>query len=184
MDLTEQEMIKAIKAGDYTIVDQLYEELRTPFVQWLGQHFNAQEQEAVDIFQDVIIIFYKNITSGKVERLNSRVKTYLFAIGKYIWLKRFRKKQKIASLEELPDISYEGWDLTLIKDIEQEGQRIQLQNALQKLGQPCRELLVLAFFHNHSTEALQHRFGYKSADVVRTKKYRCINQLKGLLKLN
>lgn len=166
------------------MINHLYEELRTPFIQWLCQHFNALEHEAIDIFQDVIIIFYKNITSGKIDSLNSSIKTYLFAIGKHIWLKRFRKKQNTSSIEDLPNVRYEGWDLSLIKDIETEDQRIRLQEALQQLGNDCRKLLVLAFFHNYSSEALQHEFGFKTADVVRTKKYRCMNQLKKLMKRN
>jgi len=184
MEPREQELISGIKAGNHTLVDQLYEDYRPAFVQWLNQHFKALEHEAVDIFQDALIIFYRNITSGKVDRLNSSIKTYLFAIGKHLWLKRFRKKQRISFLEELPDISYEGWDTQIIRDIESADQRARLEAALNQLGDKCKRLLVLAFFHRYSTEALQHEFDYNSADVVRTKKYRCLNQLRALLKPN
>lgn len=182
MKPTEQELISGIRSGDYTLVDQLYEDYRSLFVQWLQQHFKAMEHEAVDIFQDAVIIFYRNITSGKVDRLNSSIKTYLFAIGKHLWLKRFRKKQRTSYLEELPDISYEGWDTRIIQEVETADQRARLDAALGQLGEKCRRLLVLAYFHRYSTEALQHEFDYSSADVVRTKKYRCLNQLRTLLK--
>lgn len=69
MKPTEQKLISSIRSGDYTLVDQLYEDYRSLFVQWLQQHFKAMEHEAVDIFQDAVIIFYRNITSGKVDRL-------------------------------------------------------------------------------------------------------------------
>lgn len=182
MKPTEQKLISSIRSGDYTLVDQLYEDYRSLFVQWLQQHFKAMEHEAVDIFQDAVIIFYRNITSGKVDRLKSSIKTYLFAIGKHLWLKRFRKKQRTSYLEELPDISYEGWDTSIIQEVESADQRARLDAALGQLDEKCRRLLVLAYFHRYSTEALQHEFDYSSADVVRTKKYRCLNQLRTLLK--
>lgn len=184
MEPAEQQLIKHIKAGNDALVDQLYENYRGAFIQWLNQHFKATEHEAIDIFQDAIIIFYRNIISGKVDHLNSSIKTYLFAIGKHLWLKRFHKKQRTSYIEELPDISYEGWDTKIIQTIESADQRARLERALNQLGDKCKQLLVLAYFHQYSTEALQHEFDYNSPDVVRTKKYRCLNQLRKLLKPN
>lgn len=177
----EQEIIRGIKAGNYSLVDQLYEDYRAAFIQWLKQHFKAPEQEAVDIFQDVIIIVYQNITAGKVDHLKSSLKTYLFAIGKHLWLKRFRIKQQISFLEDLPAVRYKGWDLQIIRDLESADQKAELEAALHLISDKSKRLLVLAFFHRYSTEALKNEFQYSSADVVRTQKYRCLNRLRALL---
>ena len=182
MKTIEQKLIERIRSGNEALVDKLYEDYRGPFVQWLCQHFKASEHEAADIFQDALIVFYSNVTSGKVDGLSSSVKTYLFAIGKNLWLKRFKRKQRTSYMEDLPDIAYEGWDTSMVQALENAEQKAHLEKAMSKMGEKCRRLLVLSYFHRYSTEALQNEFGYRSADVVRTQKYRCLSQLRALLK--
>jgi DNA-directed RNA polymerase specialized sigma24 family protein len=81
----------------------------------------------------------------------------------------------VVSIEdEFTYLEVAEWNTSLVSERIDEEEKIQLENALGQLGEQCRKLLVLCYFHNYSTEALQHEFDYSSVDVVRTKKYRCI----------
>ena len=84
--------------------------------------------------------------SGKIETLDSTIRTYLFGIGKRLSYQLIRKKGQ--TIEFVPTIEPE---VNNIEDlIEQEAQTYQsqeLSNALAKLGESCRRLLLLFYMH-------------------------------------
>ena len=71
------------KAGKREAVNLLYEEFRPSFVNWMLQKYNCNEEEAIDIFQDSVMVLYKNAKAGKLENLRSKLKTYLFGGSAY-----------------------------------------------------------------------------------------------------
>ena len=69
---------------------QIYKEYRTEFIMWAKKKFGASSDEARDVFQQVMVIFYENIMSGRLQVLNSDVKTYIYGIGKNKLNSQFR----------------------------------------------------------------------------------------------
>lgn len=63
MKIKDQQIIQELQGGNQKVLDQLYESFRDPFLFWLASRFKASNEEAVDIFQDALIIFYKKVIS-------------------------------------------------------------------------------------------------------------------------
>ena len=55
---------------------------------------NIEEYDAVDIYQDSILVLRENAINGKIDDLQSNLSTYLFAIGKYKIFHNFRVQSK------------------------------------------------------------------------------------------
>jgi RNA polymerase sigma factor (sigma-70 family) len=139
----------------------------------------GDEDEAWDIFQDAVTILYDKCSSAEGVELNCRIRTYITAIAKNLWSKRF--KQKIATV--LPEEWDEAVDTgaeDLQNFLQKEDDLRKLHNALEKLGSPCNELLQSFYFSKKSMQEIAAIFGYTNTDNAKTQKYKCLNRLKKL----
>ena len=53
-----------------------------------------------------------------------------------------------------------------------------MAETLSKLDEPCHSILKLFYFDSYSMEAIATALNYKNADVVKSQKLRCINELR------
>ncbi|MDN5200270.1 sigma-70 family RNA polymerase sigma factor [Fulvivirgaceae bacterium BMA10] len=175
----EKDIIRAIKEGDEEEVYFLYNQYKNEFVQWSKHKFSIEKDDALDIFQDVVIAFYENVKLGKLVELNHTLKTYLFAIGKNLIRNRLKFDGKFADLQE-------GFDqLTISDDFEQKifqkEQHKFVIDLLTKLGEPCNAILKLFYFDGFSMEAIAKTLNYKNKEVAKTQKARCIKALRNTI---
>ena len=181
--LEDTTLFEAIKKGEYQLIDQLYLQHRTAFVTYAQRQLYATEEDAADCFQDAVIAFYKNIVSGRLEELTCSIRTYLFSIGKRLVYRRNQQRNR-----ERPTDHEEGihpadeLDWSLIDRFEHDHQRQTLQTAMAKLGEPCREILTLYYYHHYPIESITESVGLPSDGATRIKKMRCLKELKKLVK--
>lgn len=173
-DHTHQ-LIQDIKAGKEEALKTLYRDYQPAFLVWAAKRFQLSEDDLQDVFQDVVIIFYKNVRSGKLEVLTSSLKTYLYGIGKNLLLKKSAKQQKTTPLEDydLPPI-----EMKLLYHIEQNHQQVVLQTAFEQLKDNCRQILTLFYYKRYSTEAIMHTMNYRNTETVRSRKLQCLKALR------
>lgn len=176
-------LFQAIKEGRYELIDQLYTDHRDAFVSYAQRQLYANEEDAVDCFQDAVIAFYKNVASGRLEELTCTIRTYLFSIGKRLVYRRNEKRKREAPTDHEDGIATPADELDwgLIDRFDREHDRRRLLEAMNKLGQPCRDLLTLVYYHNYPIESVMHRLDLPSAGATRIKKMRCLRELKKLL---
>ncbi|MGB0930111.1 MAG: RNA polymerase sigma factor [Chitinophagales bacterium] len=165
----------AFKAGKREAVNVLYEEFRPSFVNWMVKKHHCSEEEAIDVFQDSILVLYKNAKAGKLENLRSELKTYLFGIGKNIFLIRLRNQKKTTS--DAPLKFVESSEMGAEDNLQSMDRKKMIANMLKKMQHPCQRILYLFFYRQYSIEAIQKNLNYKSQEVVRTQKKRCIKAL-------
>ncbi|MEO1450157.1 MAG: sigma-70 family RNA polymerase sigma factor [Bacteroidota bacterium] len=173
-------LIQAIRAGDQSQLRGVYEAYRDPFIGWATRTFKCEAEEAKDIFQEVILIFYENIVEGKIDRLKSHIRTYLFGIGRILMLQAYRKSQRYTDADAQELLSAVPDDHTILAQhrLELDDQQKVLQRALRQLGEACRRLLELFYYRRFTTEAIMHALDYRNTDVVKSQKARCMKQLK------
>jgi hypothetical protein len=53
-----------------------------------------------------------------------------------------------------------------------------MENALQKIGEPCKSLLEAFYIEKKSMPEIAATFGYTNADNAKTQKYKCLVRLK------
>lgn len=180
VDLSDgNEVIERIRKGDQSVITAIYRQLRPEFLSWAAIRFKVDHEQIIDVFQEAVIVFYRNVARGKLKELNIAVKTYLFAIGKNLLLKTLRDKKIQLDINELPVEALEDWEFEQAYD---ESHRKQLlSNALDAMGEPCRQIILMFYYRDFSMEAIQEQLGYKSEAVARTQKKRCMQYLREIL---
>lgn len=169
-------IIAGLRAEGKSALDALYKDNRSAFLNWVTK-FGCTPEEAKDAYQSAVLTFYENIADGKLKELNSSVKTYLFAIGKYKIMEMKRASGKLTGMEFLED--------TLPNIPEEEGladpsQLSQVTLCLEKLGEPCATLLKEFYYHNRSMEEISALLDYKTTDSAKNQKYKCLVRLRKL----
>lgn len=179
---TELAVITRIKSGDRSSLHKVYLQYRGDFLDWASARFNCDEETAKDIWQEVMIIFYENIVEGKLVQLTSKLRTYLFGIGRNLLLRKMDKAKRWVSLEAEEDHDQpegEDWgELTEDHSLELSERQQMLRSVLAAMGPPCQPLLLLFYYHRYTMESIMERLKYKNADVAKSQKARCMRTLR------
>jgi len=178
--MEEARMIAEIKNGNKQELEKVYIMYRTVFIKWMVSQYKLSLDEAADIYQQTILVLYENIINEKLKSLKSSMKTYLFSIGKnkaYEWNRKQRKYSGMP-VQDLPANE---------EDQTQEAYTNQLlnisQKSLQILGNPCKTLLELYYFHRRNMQEIAHQMGYKNENSTKNQKYKCLNKLREIFKV-
>lgn len=164
--LTDDEVITRIKQGDESALDYLYQKNYKMMVNMIIKNSGSQE-EAEDIYQEALILFWRKITSGNLV-LTSKISTYLYSVCQNLWRKELERKSRLSN-EEKEEIETNDYDAReQIKIIHQ---------SIGELGEVCRQILTLYYFDGLSMDIIAQRLGFSNADSVKTKKYKCKKEL-------
>lgn len=182
----DAELFAAIRSGRHELLDELYVQHRAAFLTYAQRQLYATEDDAADCFQDAVIVFYKNTVSGRLTDLTCSIRTYLFAIGKRrVYRKNEKRHREVPSDPDagigLGNDPANELDMSLLNRFEDDHRKELLARALGKLGDTCRELLTLFYYHRYSIESVQHSLGLSSPGATRIKKMRCLDKLKKML---
>ncbi len=174
--MSDAEIIEGIVAGTSQVLEKVYVQFREEFVLWIIKHYDCNIEEAKELYQLSVLIFYENIASGKVTSLKSSIKTYLFAVGKNKFLE-WRKAGKRFTGE----VNYYLEDRGEEEKVDKENKELQLElleAGMQQLGEACQSILKLFYFMRKSMDEITGILGYKNADTVKNQKYKCMQRLK------
>lgn len=174
---TDHKLLQELKSGDTKTYEVLYER----YFPMLKNHVlknSGSEDEASDLFQDVMLVLHKNVRKEGFE-LTSSLKTYVFAIGKNQWYKKLREKKKFASV----DIQHLENNEFLSEEpvVERMGEKTLMEKVMDlmdKITPHCNSLLRSIFFKEKSIEEIQEEYGYTTKHNAQNQKYKCMKQLK------
>ncbi len=173
-------IIELLKKGDEKVLEKIYVENRQGFINF-SKKYNIEEQDAVDIYQDAIIVLRDNAVSGRIDTLNSNISTYLFAIGKYKIYHNFRVRSR-EELKEDVDLLHENvdFDVNLDESVLTNKQKL-LQKCFEELGDRCKSILKLFYYQGYNLDEIQEILEYSNKKVLKSQKSRCLRQLKDLV---
>ena len=176
----DEALLAAIRAGDERALSRLYRQ-HWPMVSHFILQNSGSDDDAQDVYQEGVMVFYEKVRDGSLE-LSCQIKTYLYAVCRRIWLKRLTNKSRFG-VRLLDEEDYQALPQTGAEDdlqaAEEQERRFELMNqALQRLGEPCRSLLEGFYLHDKSMQELTDDFGYTNADNAKTQTYKCLLRLK------
>ena len=174
-------VIKLIRGGDQLILRKIYDENREAFIKF-SRKYNIERYDAIDIYQDAIIVLYENIANGKITDLKSKISTYLFAIGKYKIFQLHRDNSKVELSSEL-HLEEENiyLDVNLYNEKLTNRQKL-LNKYYSKLGKRCKEILKLFYYEGYTLDEIINILKYSDKNVLKSQKSRCMKQLKDWIK--
>lgn len=171
-----QGIIEKIRSGDARFLKSLYYQERSSFVGWALKHHRLSESEALDIYQSSFTIMYTNIKNEKLTAIESTLSTYLIGIGKNLIRKHFNTLHLPLDHQQV-DIIDDGQH----RQQELYHQQAMIRSWLEKLGNPCKKILVLYYYRKYSMESIAREMGYKSESVAKKKKCLCLKSLRDQL---
>jgi RNA polymerase sigma factor (sigma-70 family) len=146
-------------------------------------HYGGSRQDAEDIFQETVVAFIEIVKKGKY-RKEASIKTFLVAVAKNIWLNELKRKERSGYREKQFEYGREQNEIDVSHHISDLEKKRQLRELVYKLGEPCQKILMLFYYENLSMKEIVDHLPYENEQVVRNKKYKCLQQLTGLINDN
>jgi len=128
-------------------------------------------EEAKDIFQDALLIYYEKAIAGSCN-INTNEKAYLAGIAKHLWLKKFR-----TNLTNVP-IGH----LDVESEVESHVSDNKLLNFLQTAGKKCMDLLRSFYYDQQPLNEIAETFGFSGVRSATVQKYKCLEKVRETVK--
>jgi len=128
--------------------------------------------EAKDIFQDALVIYYEKAALGAIN-LNTNERAYLLGISKHLWLHRFKDNTLQATLD--------GIDLS--DEIQEESySESRLMHFLETAGAKCMQLLRSFYYDQVPLDEAAKLFGFSGVRSATVQKYKCLEKVRETVK--
>lgn len=174
----DSDLISLIKQQDEKAIRQVYLEHRQPFLAFASR-YSIDQESVLDVYQDAVIALCEQAQKGKIDALQSSLRTYLFSIGKFMIYNKLKQSKQMYPVEDFSDMELE---IETYQEAYSDMEVKQLQQAFQKLGERCREVLQLFYYQEKKLDDILIQLNYSNKDVLKSQKARCIKQLKDLIK--
>lgn len=176
---TEQQiatdLINKVRDQDRKTLSQIYSN-GYPMLEKYILDNSGNSDDAADIFQDAMYLFIKKTADPKFE-LKSKISTFLFGIGKNLWLKKLTKKkldtqgiQSEMAFDELPEEDFQQFERTKL-----------MKKCIDLLGEPCKTIIVQFYFFQTSMKEIAEMLHYTNANNAKNQKYKCFMRLKKMM---
>ena len=158
------------------------------FIEQAMHKYSFPEDEAFNIYADTIMVAITRITDGTFEG-RSTLKTWLFQIfhNKCVDLvrKNATNKSSVHHSLSISGMVFQMADTAklVIQEMMEKTDTELIKQKLKEIGESCRRLLLL-WADGYNDKEIAAAMEYKSADVVKTSRLRCLEKLKHLYKNN
>ncbi len=130
-------------------------------------------EQAQDVFQDAIVIYYEKLTTTPTNDIVNE-KAFLVGVAKKLWLQQCRQDSKNEPLADT-DIA--------LDDVEAPSTS-RLMNYLQTAGKKCMELLKACYYDGLKPDAVAIQFSYSGTRSATVAKYKCLEKVRDTVKQN
>jgi len=128
--------------------------------------------DAKDVFQDSVIIYYEKVINASNNCKNEQA--YLMGIAKHLWLKKFSNKQEQhLDKEQLHNFFVNETKKPLTR---------KLLYYLETAGERCMRLLMAFYYDHTSLQDVARLFGYSSEHSAAVQKYKCLEKVRDTVK--
>jgi RNA polymerase sigma factor (sigma-70 family) len=168
-----------IRKGDEQALLILYESNRKMVSSFIARN-NGTHDDYEDMLQEALVILWERVRSGRFE-YSSKLSTFLFGTVKNIWLRRLARAKREVPTDLQSNDQVDPTDSVLDTLIENE-ETLAVRKAMEKIGDQCRELLLLFYWEEYSMEQIAEKMGFANAETVKSKKYQCKKSLENIMK--
>ena len=169
--MNEKEIFERICKGDEKALEFLYQKYYRMMTKLVITN-SGTEEEARDVYQDALIVFWQKATSGNLV-LTSKMSTFIYSICQNLWRKELDRKKRLSSEEK---------DTAVLLDTDSIEREKILAKCIDQLGETCKRVLMLYYFDEMSMQDIADKLGFANTDTAKTKKYKCKKKLDELVK--
>jgi len=169
--MDEKEIFDRIQNGDEKALEFIYKKYYRMMTKMVITN-SGTEDEARDIYQDALVVFWQKARSGKLV-MTSKISTYVYSICQNLWRKELDRKKRLSNEEK---------DTPQSMDMDSGEREKIIAKCLDQLGETCRKVLMLYYFDELSMQEIADKMGFANTDTAKTKKYKCKQKLDELVK--
>jgi DNA-directed RNA polymerase specialized sigma24 family protein len=137
------------------------------YVNKMGGSFD----QAKDIFQDALVIYYQKAASGSFA-VTTNDKAYLMGIAKHLWLKKHHADNK--------EVPLDGFDAQSEQEAQPSDNKI--LSFLQTAGKKCMDLLRSFYYDEVPLTEAARMFGFSGVRSATVQKYKCLEKVRETVK--
>ncbi|WP_354004774.1 sigma-70 family RNA polymerase sigma factor [Olivibacter sp. 47] len=102
----------------------------------------------------------------------------MYSVCRNLWLKKLTKKGIYTRIDDFEEKILVEDDIDTHK--ERDRQFSMMEDALKKLGEPCKTIIEDFYIRNLTMQDICEKFGYTNTDNAKNQKYKCLQRLKKL----
>ena len=151
----------------------LYEENFPKTAAWIKKSGGSYE-EAQDVFQDALVIFYEKLKSEKKHIENQEA--YLAGIVKHLWYRKYSEIKK--------EVRKGDFDNEIASQVDEylRPSLAKLMKVMEAAGKKCMHLLKAFYYHNESLNQIAADFGFSGTRSATVQKYKCLEKVRDHVK--
>lgn len=170
-NMNEKEIFERICKGDEKALEFLYKKYYRMMTKLVVTN-SGTEEEARDVYQDALIVFWQKATSGNLV-LTAKISTYIYSICQNLWRKELDRKKRLSNEEKDGEVE---------QDTETSEREKIIAKCIDQLGDTCKKVLTYYYFEEMSMQDIADKLGFANTDTAKTKKYKCKKKLDDLIK--
>ena len=182
--VTDDDLIEhlQIKSSQKTRAEEALFKKHLYFIKEGMNKYSLPEEEVFDAYSDTILYAINSIGSGIFEKRSS-LKTYLYRIfiNKCVDLirKKTTNKNSIHQTASITDMLLKIADnaQTVVQQLIEKTNSEVLATKINELGDKCRQILTM-FADGYTDKEIAVALNYKTGDVIKTSRLRCIDKLR------
>src|SRR5690606_10847405 len=128
--MNESEIFERICKGDEKALELLYKKYYRMMTKLVITN-SGTEEEARDVYQEALIVFWQKATSGNLV-LTSKMSTYIYSICQNLWRKELDRKKRLSSEEK---------DSPVTLDTETAERERIIAKCIDQLDSTCKKVL-------------------------------------------
>lgn len=143
-----------------------------PLVARYVKRMGGDFEQAKDVFQDALVIYYEKDKSGELT-LTQNEAAYLYGVSRNLWIRKYKQNQKNAALTEntgQPEL-----------EAEQPSEK-RIMRYLEVAGQKCMDLLRAFYYDQLQLEVIAREFGFSGTRSATVQKYKCLEKVREKVK--
>lgn len=172
-------LLGRIRQGDDEALVTVYQRSRKAVIALVTRN-SGTSLDADDILQEAVVVLWERVRAGTYEH-SAKLETFVYAVAQNLWRRRLARSRKEAPADLAAEGSMSDDPSPLDRMIETEEAGL-VSDALRRLGEPCRTLLLLFYWEELSMEEIAARLGFANAETAKSKKYQCKKMLQTMLK--
>mgnify|MGYP001271796389 CR=1 FL=1 len=155
----------------FSLFIELYKKSFPAVARYISRKGGTYE-EAKDLFQDALILYYEKRVSSSFAPVQNE-QAYILGIARHLWFKRIENRNNTDSIENATSIPDEQ------EDVLSSGKILRL---LETAGQKCMELLKAFYYDKTPLSAIAQQLGYSGTRSATVQKYKCIEKIRETVK--
>lgn len=172
--------LKDLQSDDRLKLKALYNQYRAEFLGF-GRRYNLDQDSLADVYQEAFLALRKRALQGKLDAIDSSMKTYLFGIGKFKIYDAIKAKKSDVPYEKLLHVAGdEVEEIAIEVEPQLTEKQVLLRKYLKQLGEKCRQVLTMFYYRGLNIKEIAEHAGYRSENVVKAQKSRCLKSLRQL----